>query len=230
VPAVNDVALLRRRQDQLAALRSTTADQLGRRWQALPAYTSDMEDRWVELAAPVVAAGQTRAAALQIAYLQRRLGVSLTFDRAAVLSAAKIDISQPFIALANALSGGADLDAAVESGRARAEGVGESAVQWASRSANHAAGADQRIVGWTRTLDAGACEWCQVVATQRYNSAESASFGHLRCGCGVDPIIGENDPGQVLNEEHLAELRQSGAVTRASEARQRGRDRARTAP
>lgn len=216
MPVVNDVALLRRRQDQLAALRSTTAAQLARRWLALPDYSADMEDRWVELAAPVVAAGQGRAVSIQVAVLERRLGRRLTFDRLAVLAAARIDLTQPFVALANALSTGADFDAAVESGRARAEGVGESAVQWASRSANSAA-TDQRIVGWTRTVGAGSCEWCQVVATQRYRTAESASFGHLRCSCGVDPIIGDRDPGQVLNEERLAELQQSGVVRRASQ-------------
>jgi hypothetical protein len=223
---VNDVVLLRRRQKQLAALRAVTAAQLARRWMALPDYTEDLHERWESLAKPVVAAGQGRAVAVQVAYLQRRLGSSLTFDRRAILSNAKIDLTQPFAALANALTSGAALDDAIEAGRVRAEGVGQSAVQWASRAANGAA-TDERIVGWTRTLGGGACEWCQVVATQRYNSAESASFGHLRCGCGVDPIIGDRDPGQVLNEERLAELQESGAVTRTSEARQRGRERAR---
>lgn len=217
MPAVNDVALLRRRQDQLAVLRSTTAAQLGRRWLSLSDYDPDMEFRWIELAGPVVAAGQGRAVSLQVAVLERRLGRRLAVDRPKILAAARIDLTQPFIALANALSTGADFGTAVESGRTRAEGVGESAVQWASRAANTAAQADQRIVGWTRTVGAGSCEWCQVVATQRYRSAESASFGHLRCSCGVDPIVGDRDPGQVLNEETLAELQRSGAVSRASQ-------------
>lgn len=227
MPVVNDVALLRRRQQLLADLRAAAAAQLARRWDALPGYGEDIQGRWQDLAVPVVTAAQNQAVSLQVAFLQRLLDSQLIYDRAAILDAAAIDVTQPFLAVAGALNSGADFAAAVDAGRARAEGVGESAVQWASRAANDAASGEQRIVGWQRTLDGNACEWCQVVATQVYRSAESASFGHIRCGCGVDPIIGDRNPGRVLNEEHLAELQQSGAVQRASDARQRGRERAR---
>lgn len=227
MPVVNDVALLRRRQQLLADLRTTTAGQLARRWDAMPGYAEDLQGRWIDLAGPVVAAAQDQAVSVQVAFLQRLLNTELGYDRAAILERAAIDIRQPFIALATALKAGDDYSAAVEAGRARAEGVGESAVQWASRAANDAASDDRRIVGWMRTVDANSCEWCQVVATQMYHSAESASFGHIRCGCGVDPVIGDRNPAQVLNHERLAELQQSGAVQRASESRQRGREQAR---
>lgn len=196
---VNDVALVRRRQQRLATLRETTAAQLSKRWLALDGYSD--ETPWIRTARPVLVAGQSRAIDLQIAHLQALLGDRLTFDRAAILEASVIDLREPFLALARALNSGAALEQAVEAGRLRAVGVGESGVQYASRAANLAAEGDERIVGWTRTLGAGSCEWCVTVSTQRYRSAESAAFGHLRCNCGVDPIIGTRDPGRVLNNQ-----------------------------
>lgn len=196
---VNDVALVRRRQQQLATLRETTAAQLSKRFLALDGYSD--EAPWIRSAAPVLEAGQSRAIDLQVAHLQALLGERLTFDRAAILEASAIDLREPFIAFARALSSGAVIEDAVEAGRLRAEGVGESGVQYAARAANQAADSHERIVGWTRTLGAGSCDWCITVSTQRYRSAESAAFGHLRCNCGVDPIIGTRDPGRVLNNQ-----------------------------
>lgn len=195
---VNDLALTRRRQAALAKLRATTASALVARWDSLGDYSDDT--RWTRIATPVLVAGQSRAIDLQVANLQARLGYKLTFDRSALLAVASIDVTEPFVALGRAINAGQDFAAALEAGRARAEGIGESGVQWASRAANHATD-DERIVGWTRTLGAGSCEWCVLVSTQTYKSAESASFGHLRCTCGVDPIIGDRNPGAELNAE-----------------------------
>lgn len=194
---VNDVALVRKRQTLLATLRQTTAAQLARRWTALDSY--DNETAWLRTAGPVLLAGQSRAVDLQVAHLQALLGARITFDRPAILENAAVDLTEPFLALGRALNAGADYADAVEAGKLRAEGLGESGVQWASRAANQAAAGDDRIVGWTRTLGAGSCSWCIQVSAQRYHSAESASFGHLRCNCGVDPIIGSRDPGRVVN-------------------------------
>lgn len=203
---VNDAALVRRRQDLLRTLRDTTGAALATRWLALPGYTDANKNDWVRVALPVLTAAQSRAVSIQIAHLQALLGSPVRYDRAALLARAAIDLEGPFISLANALANGAAFADAVEAGRVRAEGVGESGVQWASRSANEAV-TDDRVVGWTRTITALSCDWCRLVSTQRYHSAESASFGHLRCDCGVDPIIGTRDPGRVVNGELLAALK-----------------------
>lgn len=202
---VNDVALLKRRRQLLDQIRATTGTKLSQIWGSLDGYTDD--EPWIERATPVLIAAQEHAASLQVAYLQALLGTRLNFDPRAVVATASIDISQPFIAFANALDNGAALAAAVDAGHLRAAAVGESGVTWAARAANSVGDREQRIVGWTRVLSGGACDWCQLVSTQRYTSAESASFGHLRCNCDVDPIIGDRDPGQVVNHELLAELK-----------------------
>lgn len=206
MPRVDDVALTRRRQDALTRLRGLTAVQLARIWRSLTSYDESVQRRWTGLAGPVVSAGQNRAIDIQLAYLGQRLGRPVRFDRATLLALAEVDLTEPFYALGRILNGGGSLTEAVASGLARAEALGETSVQWAARAASTAADeSDDRIVGWTRTLGPGSCEWCVQVSGQRYRSAESASFGHQRCSCGVDPIIGDRDPGRVLNREALAD-------------------------
>lgn len=182
-------ALTTRKQALLEDLGTRTAGQLRRIWLSLGDYAESDQEAWATLAAPVVEAAQGRAVNLQVAYLETLLDETVDFDIEDVLANAQIDIGEPFIALANALSNGEEITAAVESGALRAEGIGESGVTWAARAANGAVERNDRVTGWQRTLSRGACEWCQTVAGQTYRSAESASFGHLRCNCGVEPVI-----------------------------------------
>jgi hypothetical protein len=212
MPPVNDLALLKRRRGLLTSIRLTTGAALGNAWDNFGAWTDDQQDRWARIATAILTAGQNRAIDLQIAYLQTTLRQTIPFDRAALLERAAIDVNQPFVALANALAGGIPFTEALTAGRLRAEGVGESGTQWAARAANNAAEGDERIVGWTRVLDGDPCDWCQLVSTQRYHTADSASFGHLRCGCDVEPILGTRDPGRVFNTELLAELKANAAA------------------
>lgn len=204
MPRVDDVALTRRRQVVLARLRGATAAQLVRLWRSLGSYDESNQERWARLAGPPVTAAQSQAIDTQIAYLEARMGHPIRFDRKGLLELAAVDLDEPFFALGRTFAGGGSPEEAIASGLARAQALGESAVQWAARAANTSVESDERIVGWTRTLTGLACEWCRMVATQRYRTAESASFGHQRCDCGVDPIIGDRDPGRVINRDLLA--------------------------
>lgn len=173
-----------RRTQALDRLRSTTGNRLAAAFRALDAY--DDEARWNALVEPLVAAAQTRAISTQIAYLEAVIGTRLRFDTDSLLERAAIDLREPFIAFANAIDHGEDFASAVVSGALRAEGVGESSVTYASRAA--ATTANRYVRGWERSLSAGACDWCQTAAQQTYRTAESASFGHLRCSCDVSPL------------------------------------------
>lgn len=199
MPPPNPVALTRRNQLLLDRLAALTAGQLSRIWNALPSHTVTEQDRWESLASPVVAAAQNRAISTQAAYLGQLLESALDFDREAVLAKAAVDLREPFIALGRSLNSGEDIASSLGAGLARAQGVGESSVHWAARATNTAADKDRRVVGWTRTLSGDPCEFCMTVSTQRYRTAESASFGHARCNCNVAPIIGTTDPGRVIN-------------------------------
>lgn len=206
MPTPDPVALARRRQTLLDRLAVVTGRALAAVWGRLPAYTEEQVAEFERLAAPVLAAGQQRAVDLTVAYLSRVLGEPLAVDRDVVLARAAIDIREPFIAFARSLNSGNRFEDAVVAGGHRAEGVGESGVHWASRATAEAADGHPRIVGWRRTLTAKSCSWCHTVATQRYRSAESASFGHLRCDCSVEPIFGDSDPGRVINSELVQQL------------------------
>lgn len=197
---LDQVAVTRRRQSQLSKIADATGNGLKRRWSAMDSHERADEAKWVESATPIVAAGQNQAISTQGAYLGLRLGGPVQVDRKAALAAAAVDMREPFIAFATALRQGSSLEDAVLSGALRAQGLGESAAYWAARAANNAVD-DPRIVGWTRTLTGNACAWCVLVAGQTYKTAESASFGHQRCDCGVDPIIGDSNPGRFINDE-----------------------------
>ena len=200
---LDHVAITRRRQAHLARIATTTGVALQRRWRALGSYDRADQERWATAAEPVVLAGQNQAIDVQAAYLGARLDGPVNVRRAAALEAAAVDLREPFIAYANALSKGAERKVALESAALRATGLGESSVYWAARAANTTI-RDSRIVGWTRTLTGNACTWCVAVAGQTYRTAESASFGHQRCDCGVDPIVGDSDPGRVINDELIS--------------------------
>lgn len=205
MPRPNDVALVQRRQVVLAKLRTSTSTAVAKAWDSLDAYSDAEIELFIRRAHPALAAGQERAFWLTVSHLQALLGENVDADLA-LLDSAQIDLEQPFIAMRRSLAAGDAFHLAVAAGRARAEGVGESGVQWASRAANQALDDEPRIHGWRRTLTRKACSWCQQVAEQIYRSADSASFGHLHCDCGVDPIIESRDPGRVVNSQVLDDL------------------------
>lgn len=169
-------------------------------WDRLSGYTDAQRAEYLRAATPILLAGQGRAIDLTLASLSALLEEpQVPRTRAPILAAARIDLSEPFIALGRALAAGNNFDAAVTAGRLRAGGIGESGVYWASRAANKVAESDERVVGWRRVITTKACDWCRTISTQRYRSVDSASFGHLRCDCSVEPIIGDRDPGRVIN-------------------------------
>lgn len=78
---------------------------------------------------------------------------------------------------------------------------------------------EQRVVGYRRVLTGTTCRWCARVATQRYLTADSADFGHHNCDCAVLPIIGDRDPGQIVNGALYDRLEESGTDVAVDRAR-----------
>lgn len=111
---------------------------------------------------------------------------------------------------------------ALESGRARAEASGHKGIMSTARRST----GDDRTVGFRRSPSGQPCKWCLVVSTQRYHTAESADFGHDNCSCGVIPIIGETDPGRIVNRDLYESLSADGSIDEVS----RQRDVTRRAP
>jgi hypothetical protein len=195
------VALTRRHQEQLRRLRNWAAFRLGRAWDLLPGYDRKNIPAWLDATASTI--DDTQASALASANGFYSL---LTGARSPAIAVADIgsvgDLEGPFLAHWHALAEGRDFDEAVQAGRNAAEAEGEYVAQSTARRTGDVftERTGERVIGWRRVLTGKSCRWCATVAGQRYNTAESADFGHRRCDCTAVPILRHADPGLVINK------------------------------
>lgn len=209
-------------QRQMARLRASAAATAETAWRSLEGYDRADVATFARRAGPAVDAARQSAGTAKAGLVSMLTDAPLVGVDVPRLPAASFE--EPFLRTWHLLGEGVPFDAAVESGAAEAGAFADGEVVSASRTAGDEAD-DGRVVAWERVPEPDACEWCQVVATQRYNTAESADFGHANCGCEVVPITGVSRGGRVIDPERLRELRQSGAVQRVSESRARARAR-----
>lgn len=123
----------------------------------------------------------------------------MALDVAAVTGAgvrngtAPVEVYQrPFVTVWTALKAGTRFEDAVAAGLARATGSAAMDVQLTMRSTLTDIGSrDDLILGFERVPDGDACDFCVLVAGQRYTTADLMPV-HNHCGCGVDIITAEN--------------------------------------
>lgn len=194
------VALTRRFQASLATVADRTAFSMALSWQHLGSYDESDIVRYVRATSQATGAAKRATVRLSSAFYS-----SLGSVPPAGINAARVAVEvpsrDPFIAYWRGLKTGSSWLDAVAAGRSRAEAVGADFVHSTSRRTGDvvAEATGQRVVGWRRVLTGNACEWCALVATQRYHSSESADFGHQRCDCSAVPIYGTRDPGRAIN-------------------------------
>jgi hypothetical protein len=169
------------RQETIAAAGGAV---MVRAWDQLDSFDEANIARFRELALPATLALTNRAGALSAAYLAALLREPVV----AATRPVEPDFRGPFTRLWGAIGRGESFDDALMAGSSRAEASGRNAVVSTARRVGDQLESDQ-IVGWRRVLDADPCEWCVSVSGQTYKSAESADFGHDRCGCGVTPKL-----------------------------------------
>lgn len=111
---------------------------------------------------------------------------------------------RPFVDLWTALTQGKTMTEAIEAGAFRARSLATTEIQLARRNAGLVArGANDRIVGYVRTLTGREnCALCYVASTQRYRKNDLLPI-HPGCDCGEQPIYGTSDPGQIIDENLL---------------------------
>jgi hypothetical protein len=185
-------------QNQLATLRTLTSRQVGHTWTGLGSYDKGDVDRFISRVVPQVQSGQRQAVRLTNAYMARfTKGRPANLDLEALTGAgvrngaAPAEVyTRPFVNVWTALSKGVPFVDAVRSGLARVTSTAEMDVALSSRAASVAyAATDDRIVGFERVPDGGACEFCSLVSGQRYHSEDLMPL-HNRCGCTVEPLMG----------------------------------------
>jgi hypothetical protein len=105
------------------------------------------------------------------------------------------------------IADGADFDAAMSAGRARAVATARTDVVLANKAEISRGGALRPwVVGYRRVLTGKSCGFCATASTQRYRSADLLPL-HTGCDCDVAEIFGREDPGQVINRQLLTELK-----------------------
>lgn len=203
------VILTRRYQRSLRVVATNAGNAVTRAWDGLDGWDEPNIDEFTGRATPIVSGAQRQGAALTAGYLGLMLATKMpSVDATKFLGS--VDFRSPFLAYWAALGRGEDWPQAITTGRTRAEDLALDGTTTAARgTATEIDPIEDRITGWERVPGGVCCEFCATVATQRYHTAESASFGHDRCNCDVIPIIGNLRPGRVINRPLLDQLKKN---------------------
>lgn len=198
-------------------LRAALLEAVTELFNRLTSWRDADADTFVAAAVPIVRGAQQAMAAMTDAYLAAMLSDLLGDD----IEPAGVDLPEslrgvdmaevyrrPFIQIWTDLAGGALLSAAIEAGRRRAEGLAATDLQLAKTHASRAVlqgRGDERIVGYRRVLTgAENCAMCVLASTQRYHLRDLLPI-HPACDCAVAPIVGRQDPGQIINSVTVTE-------------------------
>jgi hypothetical protein len=235
--AVDDelVRIAKGHQAQLLAIRATAAAAVGAAWDRLMNRPDEgSARRFIGVAAPTLVASQTAAAIAVLAFIPAYVGHALG-ERPDPLDLEAGDFLTPrgvttatvleraIVTMRTKLARGATLDDAVAAGRARAVQTAATEPMLTARAAGaEAMRREPAVVGFRRVPDGNACKFCLLVATQRYHDGDLMPL-HPGCGCTVAPIVGERDPGRVIDRDTLKRLKADGVVDDITRRRQQKR-------
>lgn len=186
-------------------------------WTQLPHYNQEQVDQFLSTVIPVTAAANRQSVMLTEAFLARALGrlpVGVNADQivAGIRNGTTPEqvYKRPFVTVWSALGKGTPWEQAVRMGRDRATSAAMTDVQLSFTHTLQAVGtSDDRITGYERVPDAGACEFCQTAAGQIYHTDNLMPL-HDRCVTGDTRVW---SPPARLSAE-TSNLRGAQAVTR----------------
>jgi hypothetical protein len=178
-------------------LRALAGRAVGAAWAGLPGYNEGDVDEFLTKAVPIVRAAQQQSVTLTDAYVARAIGQRPAgVDPDDIIGAnarggiAPEDVyRRPFVTVWTALARGTLWADAVSEGATRATAAAEMDVQLASRGTFAALQAAQRIRGYERVADGGACAFCQAVNGAFVKDAFAMGL-HPGCGCTLSPVYG----------------------------------------
>jgi hypothetical protein len=213
--------------DQLDAIAEAVAQAIRDVWLNMSSYDRNALVEWIARTSPLTQAGAAEGADLAAAYLAELTGSAPSI--VTNLSLDYIDLEAPFLRYWHDLKVGHDWNPSVNGGASQAEAIGQDVTNGGATKQMDQPGT--KVIAYERIPSATACEWCQVVATQLYKTAESASLGgqHHSCKCRVLPVTRDNaEAVRGIKSARLKDLKKSGTVARATAARERSRERQRT--
>lgn len=198
-----------------AAVRARVIAYVEATWRNLGNYRDADIARFTAAVIPVVQAGQRTVASLTDAYLGsvarevlgngKPVGVARTDITGLRAGVTPTEVyNRTGVVVWRALQDGVPFREAVKRGEARAVDLAATDVQLAKRKAAQTAMAgDHRVVGYRRVLEgAHNCGLCIVASTQRYHKGDLLPI-HPACDCGVLPIYGRRNIGQIIDEQSL---------------------------
>lgn len=206
--------VIRRAQTEQARIRRATVAESLRIWRAIGGVDESDRERFVEAVTPVVRAGQQMTidvAAAMVGQLAGTVPAAPPLDDLVLRGVEMIEVySRPVVVARTGLSKGKPWAVAMTEAANRLEQLVTTDVQLAKReAAREVMSTDERIVGYRRVLTGNSCSLCATASTQRYRTEDLMPI-HSGCDCEIAPIIGDRDPGQIINRDLLRDLRAEG--------------------
>lgn len=180
---------------------------------SLGSYRDADADAFVDQVLPVVLGAQQQMGALTDAYLSQMLGDMFggsSAPRGVELAPAlrgtppEEVYRRPFVTAWTALSQGKSMTVAVGEGSDRLASILGTDMQLArTHATQQVLGRDGRVQFYRRVLRGSYnCAMCVIASTQRYRKERLMPI-HPGCDCGVRPLPGRGDPGQVIAPDLL---------------------------
>ncbi len=195
--------------------------------------------QWLSLSLPLVQAAQLQMSAATEAYLSATVAELSGRPPQAIGTPEVLVVgprirrgvdpaevySRPVIEARSLVAAGIDRPEALRRAGTRAVSLAATDVQSAKLyTAQHFMTNASGVVGYRRTLSGShSCGLCVVASTRRYHRSELLPR-HPGCDCGVVPIVGDHDPGEVLNRELLESMHGAVAETYGPDAVKRAAD------
>lgn len=208
-------AALTERYDALTgSLRDRVISYVLAAFDSLGSYRDADAVEFIERVLPVVLGAQAQMGAITDAYLSAMIAdmmggaaapVGVQLDEALRGTPPDEVYRRPFVTAWTALSRGHDFVDAVEQGRTRLLSITETDLQLARTHAARQTMTRRGAQFYRRRLSGGAnCALCTIASTQRYRVAELMPI-HPGCHCKPEPLPGNRDPGQIIDEDLLRE-------------------------
>lgn len=225
-PATEELSPLERWSPALAAayilamsrIRRSTVEFIKRAFHHSGAWRTADADRFVKAAVPFMQAAQINVSSLTSGYLNRLTSEMTGTHRPPVgLPASEITGSavragvdpaevyrRPYTQVWTDLAAGTPLEQAVQAGERRAISITLTDLQLTkTHTAQKEFAADERVVGYRRVPQGTyTCALCLILSTRRYRKENLAEV-HPGCDCDVEQIVGDFDPGPVLDADFL---------------------------
>ncbi|CAL9592688.1 hypothetical protein SUDANB1_05257 [Streptomyces sp. enrichment culture] len=228
-------AALTERYDALStSLRSRVIQFVLDAFDGLGSYRDSDAAEFIERVLPVVLGAQQTMGQITDSYLAAMIADMIGGAAAPVgvqLDAALRGVDpaevyhRPFVTMYSALSAGHDYVDALAQGRQRLLSITETDLQLARTHAARQSMTRSGAKFFRRRLTGTAnCALCTIASTQRYR-VENLMPIHPGCDCKVEPLVGNRDPGQIIDETLLREAHDAVAQgTGASDAGGRSPD------